>query len=193
MYTLYTDKSEDFKCKISVEGSKISDTTARLVIENEDVNLLLVGKIDSDGNCTVPIKKMKTYLPEGSTGKIKLEVISEDTFFSPWEDDYVIKTNKKITVEMTTPKEPIKENRIKVEVIPQSTKKIPIVEKKLPTKTIDHGKIISEHLTKRGITVSNITEHKDAVIKTIKEYMNKNNVKLNTSTLLDEIVNNLNF
>lgn len=194
MYVIYTDKSEEFKCKIGVEGSKLSETIARLVIESEDVNLLFEGKIDSKGNCTVPIKKMKNYLSEGSSGKMKLEVISEDTFFSPWEDEYSVKTNKKVTVEVTSSKETLKENRIKVEVIPQSSKKeTPIIESKEVNKPINHGKVISDRLRKKGITISNLVENKNDVISIIKEYSEKNNLKLNAKTLLDDIINNLSF
>lgn len=194
MYTIYTDKTEDFKCKIAVEGSQLSETIARLVIESHHISLLFEGKIDSDGNCTVPIKKLKNLLPEGGTGIMKLEVISEDTFFSPWEDEYTVKTNKKVTVEMVTPSEPIKENKIKVEVIPQSSvKKQSIIEKKETPKNDNHGKILSEQLTKLGITISNITENKIKVVKLINEYTIKNNLKLNSATLLDDILNNLNF
>ena len=51
MYKLYTDKSEDFKCKIGVEGTNINETFARLVIESKDVNLMFEGKIDSEEAC----------------------------------------------------------------------------------------------------------------------------------------------
>jgi len=197
MYTIYTDKSEDFKCKIAVEGSKLTETVARLVIETDDVSLLFEGKIDSDGLCTVPIKKIKKVFSEGDSGKMKLEVIAEDTFFSPWEDDYTVKTNKKVTVEMINPQNTIKESRVKVEVTPQpkqeTTKKQVVVEKKQTTKKTNHSKIISEYLSKKGITISNIAENKDGVAKVIKAYSNKNNVKLNNSVLIDEILENLRF
>jgi len=190
MYTIFTDKTEDFKCKIAVEGSQLSETIARLVIESDHVSLLFEGKIDSDGNCTVPIKKLKNLIPEGTTGTMKLEVISEDTFFSPWEDEYTVKTNKKVTVEMVTPSEPIKESKIKVEVIPQSSvKKQPVIEKK----EVNHGKVLSEELSKKGITISNIAENKLKVVHIIKEYATKNNIKYNTRTLLDEILKHLTF
>ena len=194
MYTIFTDKTEDFKCKIAVEGSQLSETIARLVIESDHVSLLFEGKIDSEGNCTVPIKKLKNLLPESSTGKMKLEVIAEDTFFSPWEDEYIVKTNKKVTVEMVTPSEPIKESKVKVEVIPQGTnKKNPIVEKKEPPKVINHGKVLSEQLKKEGIKISNIVENKSKVVKLIKEHIIKYNLNVNSSELLDDILKNMSF
>ena len=142
MYTLYADKSEDFKCKISVEGSKISETKARLVIHSANVSLLFEGTIDPDGTCVVPIKKLKNLLAEGETGTMALEVISEDTFFSPWEDDFSVKVNKKVSVVVEQQhQEPVKESRIKVEVMPQAEKSInetKKIETKQPVSDIKH-------------------------------------------------------
>lgn len=194
MYKLYTDKSEDFKCKIGVEGTNLNETFARLVIESEDVNLLFEGKIDKEGNCVVPIKKLRNLIPEGNTGKMKLEVIAEDTFFSPWEDEYEVDASKKVTVEVEQKeKEPIKENRIKVNVVtPTPQPKDNIVEtKKQASKSVNHGQVISKILSEQGVTLSNIKENKTKIIKTIKEYSTKHSLKTNTSTLLDEIINNL--
>ena len=74
MYTLYTDKSEDFKCNIGVEGADITNTHARLVLENSTMNILFEGKVNKSGDCVIPIKKLKHILPEGVGGKLKLEV-----------------------------------------------------------------------------------------------------------------------
>ena len=125
MYTLYTDKSEDFKCNIGVEGADISKTTARLVLENNNVNLMFEGTVDKSGNCIIPIKKLKNILPEGIEGRMKLEVVADDTFFSPWEDSFLVKVNKRVTVEVAndTRKSTIKETKIKVQVSEQKKSK----------------------------------------------------------------------
>lgn len=189
MYTIYTDKTEDFKCKIGVEGSKISDTKARLVLECDGFDVLFDGKISKDGDCVVPIKKVKNFLSEGDEGSMKLEVIAEDTFFTPWEDEYVVETNKKVTVEVVEQQETIKENKVTVQVQPQkTTKKTP----KVIAET-DHGKEISKILNKKGITLSNISEHKNEIKEVIKEYTNTCKTEINTDNLLDDIINNLRF
>jgi hypothetical protein len=199
MYTLYTDKSEEFKCKIGVEGSDLSSTRARLVIEGKDLSLLFEGTIDSDGNCSVPIKRLKNLISESEAGKMKLEVIADDTFFSPWEDDFVVKTDKKVTVEVEQKNNNvIKETKVGVTVSMPTVGKQTIVETPKPKvietpKETNHGKIISEMLSKRGITVSNIKEHKSTIIKTIKTYVSNNKVSTTTDKLLDEIINNLTF
>jgi hypothetical protein len=199
MYTLYTDKSEDFKCKIDVEGTKLSETRARLVIEGKDISLLFEGKIDSDGNCTVPIKKLKNLLSEEEKGTMRLEVIAEDTFFSPWEDDFTIKTNKKVTVEVfNNDKDVIKETKIGVKVDVQPTKEvIKPTSKKTVEKVIveekNHGKIISEILDKKGVKLTNVKENQKMITNFIKEYVIENKVGLSNNELLDEIINNLKY
>jgi TusA-related sulfurtransferase len=100
MYTLYTDKQELFECSISLEGASVKNSQARLIVESDNLNLLFKGTIDSSGKCTVPIKKLKNLLEESTKGKIRLEVIADDTYFTPWESDFEVETAKKLTVEV---------------------------------------------------------------------------------------------
>lgn len=199
MFTLYTDKSEDFKCKIDVEGSDLSKTKARLVIESSNFTLMFEGKIDNDGDCVIPIKKLKGVLSESDKGNMRLEVIADDTFFSPWEGEYVVKTNKKVTVEVFQKEEkPIIENKVGVKVIvPEPTKK-PVVENKVPVKKVvksekDHSKEISNILSENGITVSNITDNKQKLNKLIKEYASENKLTKLPDGIFDDIINKLKF
>ena len=37
---------------------------------------------------------------EGSTGTIRLEVNADGTLFTPWEDNFVVKASKKVTVKV---------------------------------------------------------------------------------------------
>ena len=46
MYKLFTDKSEVFKCNIKLEGASLKNSSARLIIESEDVNLMFVDILD---------------------------------------------------------------------------------------------------------------------------------------------------
>ena len=99
-YKLYTDKKEVFECKLHLEGASLSDSSARIVVESNNISFLFPGKIDKDGNCKVPIKKLKGLLDENSKGKIKLEVIAEGTLIEPWDSDFFIETSKKVKVEV---------------------------------------------------------------------------------------------
>ena len=104
-YKLYTDKQENFECQIYLEGTSLSKSQARLVVESGDLNIMFNGEIDKNGKCTVPIKKLRGLLDENTTGRIKLEVIAEDTYFQPWQSEFVVDTAKKIKVEIKDERE----------------------------------------------------------------------------------------
>lgn len=110
-YKLFKDKSEDFVCDIAVEGVSQSDTEVRLIIESDDWNLMFIGEI-KNGKCIIPIKKLN-ILNEGQTGNIRLEVNADGNLFTPWEDKFVVKMSKKVTIKLnennkTKTKAPIK-------------------------------------------------------------------------------------
>ena len=70
-YKLYTDKQENFECQIYLEGTSLSKAKARLVVESNNLNLMFNGKIDKDGKCQIPIKKLRGFLEENDRGNIK--------------------------------------------------------------------------------------------------------------------------
>ena len=118
MYKLFTDKSELFECDIKLEGASLSKSKARLVVETSDYSLLFDGSISPKGKCEIPIRKLKGLIDENTTGNIRLEVIAEDTYFTPWESDFEVDASKKVTVEVKsqTTKKPIVEAKVKVKV-----------------------------------------------------------------------------
>lgn len=192
MYTLYTDKSEDFKCTIGVEGATIKNTTARLVLENKNLNILFEGKINSDGSCIIPIKQLKHILPEGIEGKMKLEVIADGTFFSPWEDDFIIKVNKKVTVEVKndTSINTIKEHSVNIQVT--DIHKQQYLNRKITTKPkLSHRQVMSAILDKKGITLDNFSKNIDKTKPLIEAYIKKYHVKETAEDVLNEIILNL--
>ena len=112
-YKLFKDKAEDFVCDIAVEGVNQNDTEVRLIIESEDWTLMFVGEIKK-GKCIIPIKKLNIF-NEGQTGNIKLEVNADGNLFTPWEDKFVVKVSKKVTVKLnesksSKPKTPVKKS-----------------------------------------------------------------------------------
>ena len=100
MYKLFTDKSELFECDIKLQGASLSKSKARLVVETSDYSLMFKGTISKRGKCEIPIRKLKGLIDEDTTGNIRLEVIAEDTFFTPWESDFKVDASKKVTVEV---------------------------------------------------------------------------------------------
>lgn len=191
MYKLFTDKTELFECSITLEGANITKSKARLVLESKDINLLFKGEIDEDGKCLVPIKKLKGLLEENSTGTIRLEVIADDTYFTPWESDFEVDASKKITVEVkSTNKEPIKSITPKViveEVKNESKKEVikPISKKVYNIK--EHAVILHKLIEKQNINLFNINEieNKNKVNKIVSSYLKKYTIEENKK---DEII-----
>lgn len=115
-YKLYTDKNELFTADISVKNASLKNSLARVVVESEGLNLIFKGKLEN-GKCTVPIRKLKGLLDENTKGKMHLEVIVEDTFFKPWESDFIVEEHTSVKVAVKEQKEisgkPIVEVKVK--------------------------------------------------------------------------------
>ena len=181
-YKLYTDKKEVFECKLHLEGASISDSSARILVESNDISFLFPGKIDKDGNCKVPIKKLKGLLGEDTTGNIKLEVIAEDTLIEPWQSEFVVETSKKVTVEVKSQgnKKPIKESSNKPQV------KIKNV-KNYSNPINDMVKVLKEN----GITLSKVLKNKKKIAPILESYSNKVNYQGGTKKFIREVIQKL--
>lgn len=191
MYTLYTDKSEDFICKIELEGADLSDTQSRLVLKTGIHNYLFEGSIDSSGNCIVPLKNLKKLFKNGEEGEIVLEVIAEDTFFSPWSDSFEAVASKKIAVEVmgsSNNKPKIIESDMKVSFTKKQTLK------PAPKPKFTNAQIVAEALKEQGIDLSNVLKESNTVAKVLKTLSEKNIIKeqTNSDTFIKEIIYHLN-
>jgi TusA-related sulfurtransferase len=164
MYTLYTDKQELFECSISLEGASVKNSQARLIVESDNLNLLFKGTIDSNGKCSVPIKKLKNLLEESTKGKIRLEVIADDTYFTPWESDFEVETARKVTVEVKTQTNKNTIAEVKTGVIVRDIK------------VGDHVQNLSKRLVKENINVHNITSNKVKLNNVIASYLKTNKI-----------------
>lgn len=166
MYTFYTDKTEIFECNISLQGAKLTDSKARLILESDDYNLVFYGAITKDGKCTIPVKKLKSVLSENTKGKVKLEVIAEDTYFEPWADDFDVETSKKVQVEVKSSN--------KTPIVESSEKKIKVtINNDLNKVTQDFVDI----LNKKGITIFTIKEHSKFINKVGSLLIERYNLK----------------
>ena len=177
MYKLFTDKAELFECSISLQGASLKKSKARLVVETQDYSLLFNGNISKSGKCEIPIKKLKGLIDEDTTGNIRLEVIAEDTFFTPWESDFEVETSKKVTVEVKT----------------QTTKK-PIVEAKVTVKENNISISEKEHvinllklLIKEEINIKNISYKRNKLNNIVATYLKENTVK-NTDKVIGGVL-----
>ena len=100
MYKLFTDKADTFECDVQVEGTSLNKCKARLIVETPEYSLMFKGNVDSNGKCKVPIKKLRGLINEDSKGQVRLEVIADKTFFSPWESKFEIVATRQVTVEV---------------------------------------------------------------------------------------------
>ena len=178
-YKLYTDKQEIFECKIYLEGASLTTATSRIIVETQDLKLMFEGTIDKDGNCKVPIKKLRGLVNEDTKGTMKLEVIAEDTYFLPWESDFEVDTAKKIKVEVKQQSK---------HIVKSSKPKMVVKEVKHPFDPVDK---VADVLHKQGVVVSTIMESKKQMIPMLKEYSTKTGYKRGAKKFIKEVIQKL--
>src|SRR4051812_25552733 len=98
-YKLYTDKNENFECEVSVKNASTKGSIARLIIESEGVSLIFNGKIQGE-KCVIPVRRLKGLMDENVRGKMHLEVIVEDTYFKPWESEFIVEEHTSVKVKI---------------------------------------------------------------------------------------------
>jgi len=177
MYKLFTDKTELFECNISLQGASLKKSKARLVVETQDYSLLFNGSINSTGKCEIPIRKLKGLIDEDTNGSIRLEVIAEDTFFTPWESDFEVETSRKVTVEVKnqSTQKPILE--AKATIKPQQ---VTITERK-------HVVNLFKLLIKEDINIDNISYKRNKLNNIVATYLNKHTVN-NTEKIISGVL-----
>ena len=128
--------------------------------------MLFNGSISKGGKCEIPIRKLKGLIDESTTGNIRLEVIAEDTFFTPWESDFEVDTSKKVTVEVKSQsiKKPIVETKVKVNVKNKVSRKVTNPEKQ-------HVINLFKLLVKEDINIENITFKRNKLNNIVGTYL----------------------
>ena len=183
-YKLYTDKKEIFECKITLEGASLKDATSRIVVNTPDLKLMFEGTIDNNGNCKIPIRKLRGLLGENDKGTMKLEVIAEDTYFLPWESDFIVNTSKKIKVEVKGQEK----NQPITEIKKSKKPKMVVTKVKHPFDPVD--KVVNI-LHKQGVGVSTIYESKKKMIPMLKKYSTKAGYKRGAKNFIKEVIQKL--
>ena len=183
-YKLYTDKQEVFECDLFLEGASIKDSSARIIVETNDLTLMFKGEIDSKGNCKVPIKKLKGLMNEDTKGNIKLEVIAEDTLIEPWQSEFVVSTSKKVTVEIKSQEQ---ENKKDTEWVPTKPKVI-VNEIKNHFDPVD---VIANTLQEKGITIKNVIKDKKRIAPILENYSTKIKYNGGTKKFIREVIQKL--
>jgi len=181
MYKLYTDKQETFECDLFLEGADLKQSSARLIVESNDLTLMFKGTIDEKGNCKVPIKKLKGLMNENTTGDIKLEVIAEDTLIEPWQSDFVVETAKKVTVE-------VKSQTTKPQIKESTKPQVKIKNIKNDSNPINE---IVEFFKENNVTIQKVLKDKKRIVSILENYSNKIEYKGGTKKFIREVIKKL--
>ena len=184
-YKLFTDKQEIFECNIYLEGASLTQATSRIIVETQDLKLMFEGTIDKDGNCKVPIKKLRGLVSEDTKGTMKLEVIAEDTYFLPWESDFEVDTAKKIKVEVKGQNENKKDEWMTGK---PSKPKMMVTEVKHPVNPVD--KIVNE-FHQKGIGVEKLYKAKKKIVPILENYSKTAGYKRGAKNFIKEVIHKL--
>jgi hypothetical protein len=184
MYKLFTDKTELFECNIKLEGASLKNSQARLIIESEDINLLFKGQITPEGKCIIPIKKLKGLLEGNTKGEIKLEVIAEDTYFTPWKSEFLVEASRKLTVEVKSQD---------ADIITESAPRVQVSGiKEIVDPITEHVVKLIKLLLKEDINLNNLSIKKDKVNNIIATYTKENPIQeTQLPKVIDGILNKL--
>jgi len=172
MFQIWSDKVKEFECRIMVEGATLNNTKARLVLEGNQHKVLYEGKIDSKGWFTVQINPTKNLFEGGETGKVVLEVIADDTYFTPWESDFEVTAEKKVTVEMVERDKPTISNKPQVSAVVETE----INTKKLQEKKVtisDVSEKLYEYLVEHEVNKRNVRTRPKKVTSLVEQFMRR--------------------
>ena len=189
MYTIQLDQTKNFECNLKIQGASLKKSKINMIIEGDDFDIKLKGAIDSSGKVTIPIKKLKGILDENIKGNMFLEVIAEDTYFTPYKTEYLTEVSRKVEVISVNGKS--KESLTESESVDITDSKPKVTISDIKN---DDALLIKEHVNRinKNITRSNLNifkkEDKTKVIKTIQNYLTENKVE---NSLYDKIMTEL--
>ena len=167
---LYTDKSEIFECNVSLEGASIKNSKLRAILKFDDKNLMVEGKINSNGKGKIVFPKLNNISEDGEVGKMELEVIAEDAYFQPYKEVFKVETSKKATVEVLNKK---------------SLKPKIVVEKITPEFEL------MSLLKERGITKKMLIKNKSNFSKVLYNYYKEANINEGFDKFLQKVLKQL--
>jgi len=171
MLKLYTDKKELFECNVALEGVNIKDSKIRAILKFDDKNLMIEGQIKSGGKGEIIFPKLKGLTEEGNKGKMELEVIAEDAYFQPYEEDFEVSVSKKVTVEVLNKEE--QKPKIVVERVTPETE-------------------LMKMLKENGITKKMLVKNKSRFTPVLHNYYKEANIQEGFNVFLSKVLERLN-
>jgi len=170
MYKLYTDKSEEFVCEVQIKNASLINSIARLIVESSDGRgLIFNGRLEGN-KCIIPIKRLKGMLDENTKGNIHLEIIVEDTYFRPWESNFIVEehTSMKVIVNEQVSTKPSVKVSIKSNELDESD------ESDSSANDFIAKNEIVQLCEQFDITKKNFTSRRKDFIQILKEYFKVN-------------------
>ena len=167
---LYTDKTELFECNVSLDGASIKDSKLRAILKFDDKNLMVEGKINSNGKGQIILPKLKNISQDGEVGKMQLEVIAEDAYFQPYEEAFQVITSKKATVEVLNKKS---------------------LKPKIVVKKITPEQELVSLLKERGMTKQLLIKNKKSLSKLLYNYYRESNIQEGFNIFLNKVIKRL--
>ena len=172
MYIITLDTAKNFECTLKIQGASLNKSKVNLVIESNDMDIRCRGTITEKGKVNIPVKKLKGILEENSKGKMYLEVIAEDSYFTPYKTDYITELSKKVN---------LKEN-VKITEVNQTV---------IADVTTNHPENIINILKENNVDIFNIS-HKSKSTQLIQSYIGKHNIKKEEyNKLMEQILSQL--
>lgn len=172
MYTITLDTAKNFECTLKIQGASLTKSKVNLVIESNDMDIRCRGTITEKGKVSIPVKKLKGILEENTKGKMYLEVIAEDSYFTPYKTDYITQVSKKVNLEES----------VSVTDVNQT------VTADIST---NHPENIINILKENNVDIFDIS-HKSKASQLIQSYIVKNNVKQQEyNQLMEKILSQL--
>jgi hypothetical protein len=172
MYIITLATAKNFECTLKIQGASLNKSKVNLVIESNDMDIRCRGTITEKGKVSIPVKKLKGILEENSKGKMYLEVIAEDSYFTPYKTDYITELSKKVN---------LKEN-VKITEVNQTV---------IADVTTNHPENIINILKENNVDIFNIS-HKSKSTQLIQSYIVKNNIKKEEyNKLMEQILSQL--
>ena len=189
-YKLFVDKNEDFECEVSVKNASLKGSLARLVVESDDGPCFIFKGLIQGDKCVIPIKRLKGLMEEHARGKMHLEMVVEDTYFRPWESEFIVEEHTSVKVRVNENKLSSGKPILEVKVAPvkkQIVKETKGINVYIPLKEISS---ICEAF---NISKRNIRERKNDLLQIVREYFRANpEYNKHASSILSKIPNFLN-
>jgi len=189
MYKLLRDKSNEFQCEIKLVGASEKTAKVRLFLEGVGCEYAFNGTIDGT-RVRVNLGKLKPFQNLMESGKIRLEVVADDTLFVPYESTYEIEESKSVTVEVLQSEQQYKKPVVEVKVetqkpVPKIEEAKPIVKKKNPITEIK--KYLEDNTLFNGTLESfKISMRSETHKKVFNEFCYKN--RLEKSNVIKQIL-----